>query len=506
VLAVLLPNAWLGDDVFISLRTAKNLVLGHGPVWNLDDRVQAFTHPLWEVLLTFCQLLFPSSVPYAVIWLGILTTLVAVILLFKDIKSRWLLLLGVVVLVSSKAFIDFSTSGLENPALYVLVVLFASEYFGRQRTFWLVLLASLGAVTRLDAICLFIPAFIPLIWNNWRLRSFWIEALKGATPLIAWELFSLVYFGYFLPNTVYAKTLTYIPQPIMYQHALNFFANSLDWDKITIPVILLTLVLVDVTRHKRELWVAAGIVFYLLVVFHSGGDYMSGRFLAVPFLLAVYLLFRWLQHPPKMHRFVLPGLAIAGVLLALITPLSPVFHPLVSQTGHKQDLDFNHGSGEIANEGAVYCAETCLFNLSKIKQSFMYRQLSLIHPGQKVAVYGSIGMVGYYGNPNTHIIDQLALADPLLSHLSASTTSRIGHFFREATPDYIASVQDHKNEIIEPCMHRLYDDIRPVVAGPLLSPGRLVKIVKLNSGYSDLKYVHCVRRGSLPVKPKHRSS
>jgi arabinofuranosyltransferase len=502
VLLVVLPNAWLGDDIFISLRTAKNFVAGHGLVWNLDDRVQAFTHPLWEVFLIIIQWLFPSNVPLAVIWLGIITTLVAVVLFFRDVKSRWLTLLAVVVLVSSKAFIDYSTSGLENPALYVLIILFADEYLGKQRTFWLTLIAALAAITRLDALALILPAIAPLVWKHWRQRAFWNEVGKGAIPLVVWELFSLVYFGYFLPNTVYAKTLTYIPQPLMYQHGLNFFANSLDWDKITIPAILLSLVLIDLTRKSRELWLAAGIVLYLLVVFHSGGDYMSGRFLAVPFFLSLYLAIRWLEQPPKMPRFVLPALSAALLLFALVTPYSPVFHPLITQTGHTHDLDFNHGNGEIANEGAVYCAETCLFNLSKIKYSFTYRELNQIQPRQKIGEFGSIGMVGYYGSPQLHIVDDLALADPLLSHLSADTYSRIGHFHRLVAPTYIASIQHHKNLIDEPCTRRLYGDILPVVTGPLFSFERFGKIIKLNSGFSDLKYKHCVQRGSLP--PKHK--
>jgi arabinofuranosyltransferase len=495
VLSVILPNAWLGDDIFISLRTAKNIVLGYGPVWNLDDRVQAFTHPLWELLLTLCQLLFPYATPLAVIWLGIGVTLLAVVLFFKDLRSKWVMLLALIALVSSKAFIDYSTSGLENPALYVLVILFAHEYLSKQRVFWLTLLAALAAVTRLDSIVLFLPAFVPLVRNHWRFRTFWLDVAKGAIPLIAWELFSVIYYGYFLPNTVYAKTLTYIPQPIMYQHGLNFFANSLDWDKITLPIILLALVFVDLTRHKRQLALAAGIVCYLLIVFHTGGDYMSGRFLAVPFFLSLYLVSIWLQNEaPRYHRFVLPGLATAVLLLAVITPRSPLFQPLVTRTNHTIDLDMNHGNGEISDEADVYCPDTCLFHLRKLKTDPYYKQLLTIGK-QKVVEFGSIGLVGYYANPHVHIVDQLALADPLLSHLTADLKSRIGHFHRDVTPDYLASIEQHKNLIQEPCMHRLYSDILPAVSGPIFSLERLKKIIKLNTGYSDHKYEHCVQRG-----------
>lgn len=45
-------TAWLSDDAFISLRTVSNLLAGYGPRWNVGERVQTFTHPLWMFLLT----------------------------------------------------------------------------------------------------------------------------------------------------------------------------------------------------------------------------------------------------------------------------------------------------------------------------------------------------------------------------------------------------------------------------------------------------------------------
>src|SRR5262245_2250480 len=44
---VFLANAWMGDDAYITFRTAWNFVHGYGIVFNPDERVQAFTDPLW---------------------------------------------------------------------------------------------------------------------------------------------------------------------------------------------------------------------------------------------------------------------------------------------------------------------------------------------------------------------------------------------------------------------------------------------------------------------------
>src|SRR5512138_1134627 len=49
---VLFRTAWVCDDAYITFRTIDNFVHGYGLRWNVDERVQAFTHPLWLLVLT----------------------------------------------------------------------------------------------------------------------------------------------------------------------------------------------------------------------------------------------------------------------------------------------------------------------------------------------------------------------------------------------------------------------------------------------------------------------
>ena len=51
-LLVLFHTAWLCDDAFILFRTADNFVHGQGLTWNVEERVQAYTHPLWLLLFS----------------------------------------------------------------------------------------------------------------------------------------------------------------------------------------------------------------------------------------------------------------------------------------------------------------------------------------------------------------------------------------------------------------------------------------------------------------------
>ena len=49
---LLVKTAWLSDDAYITFRTIDNFVNGYGLRWNIAERVQSFTHPLWLLLLS----------------------------------------------------------------------------------------------------------------------------------------------------------------------------------------------------------------------------------------------------------------------------------------------------------------------------------------------------------------------------------------------------------------------------------------------------------------------
>src|SRR5712692_3374466 len=56
-LCVIVKDAWFNDDSYITFRTVDNFVNGYGLTWNIDERVQVYTHPLWMFLLSmvyFC--------------------------------------------------------------------------------------------------------------------------------------------------------------------------------------------------------------------------------------------------------------------------------------------------------------------------------------------------------------------------------------------------------------------------------------------------------------------
>jgi arabinofuranosyltransferase len=108
-------RAWVCDDAYISFRTLENLLAGYGLRWNVDERVQAYTHPLWLLLQVPFRAL-SGEVFYTSIALSCALTAAAFWIGTRLLRARplWLAGLAVLPLLGSQAFLDYATSGLES--------------------------------------------------------------------------------------------------------------------------------------------------------------------------------------------------------------------------------------------------------------------------------------------------------------------------------------------------------------------------------------------------------
>ena len=109
--ALVIRNAWLSDDAYITFRTVDNFVNGYGLTWNVAERVQSYTHPLWMFLLSavYC---FTREIFFTSLILSVGLSLVAASLVaFRASRSVWLACAGLAVLTLSKASVDCGTAG-----------------------------------------------------------------------------------------------------------------------------------------------------------------------------------------------------------------------------------------------------------------------------------------------------------------------------------------------------------------------------------------------------------
>ena len=192
---LVLRTAWVCDDACIFLRHADLFVKGHGLTCNSGERAQGFTNPLWLLLMTAFYLVTGETY-YTSIFLSLASVLAAAWLIaFHQSADVVGAALALSIMVFSKAFIDYSTSGLKNPLSYLLTAAFLYVCFrpepDRRSLLWLSLLAGLGTLNRMDAILLYAPVLLYRLFQIEDLRALGTVAL-GLTPFLVWESFSIV--------------------------------------------------------------------------------------------------------------------------------------------------------------------------------------------------------------------------------------------------------------------------------------------------------------------------
>ncbi len=286
-------TAWVSDDAFITLRTIDNALAGHGLVWNVGERVQTYTHPLWMLALLVASA--PLGEPYfaALALGGVCTALTLALLVRRTTASLSSALLVLALLLGSRAFIDYSSSGLENPLAHLLLVgLFvACARVASDRRTQLVrgLLACSLLLVRLDLAFLIAPLLLGA-WSRDGFPAFRTLLLAGL-PLLAWELFSLVYYGAWIANSALAKLSADVPLSARWLQGGHYLLATLRGDPLS-AVLLVAGLTAGIRVGGIGRWASAAIVGQLGWVVWVGGDFMAGHFLTAPLVLAAALLGR----------------------------------------------------------------------------------------------------------------------------------------------------------------------------------------------------------------------
>jgi len=340
------------DDAFIALRYAKHLVEHHELSYNLGQRVEGFTSPLWVLLIAAAGFAHvPISIATHLLGGAAgLATFWAMTVFWDELEPEapWLALAPATALALSAPFAAWIFGGLETP-------LFVASY-----TLGLALLArawrlgdsrsSLHAGITVALCTLCRPEGATLI----AIGSVLIcgRSSSASSPLIrrflAWvwpislivggyELFRLSYYGYPLPNTFYVKT----SGDGLWQRGvgyLGFAASEFGWPLVAGSALSLALLaipnpLLPAARRadsSRALVVSAGVAVtvHLLYVARVGGDFLDlYRFLA-PLLPAVFCL---LTHAAQRSFLAIHGPArfgIVGVALGLLAAHAQSQHAL----------------------------------------------------------------------------------------------------------------------------------------------------------------------------------
>ena len=487
-------HAWVGDDAWITLRTVENAAQGHGLVWNLAERVQTYTHPLWMLILLGAHLVTGELYLTTMVVSLVVSFASAALLARRGVGSVPGAALALGLCAASRAFVDYSTSGLENPLTHLFIVLFWVRYQRRpwektaRRIFDLTLVAALAGTNRLDTVLLFAPAITVELLRFRKVRAV-LAAAAALAPLLAWLAFAVVYYGFAWPNTAFAKLNTAIPRRLLEAQGLSYLADSLSRDPLTLVIGAAGVLGALRQRRWRDVAFGAGAVLYVVYTVRVGGDFMSGRFYTAPFLVGLLLLVRTLERgDPRFQPQVTDARGVLARLpLVLVLALPGNFVGFLDKPGPLTwDEMVRHG---IADERAYWAPHHGMWAALRgeaAAQKSLARRERL--PG--VHLRGDIGFPGIAAGPQTHVVDVLALSDPLLARLPTHNEWRIGHYGRVIPLGYVESLETGQNLLVDRDLGALMDRLWVVTRGPIWSRERLAEVWRFNTG----AYRHLVDR------------
>ena len=499
--AIVFYQSWVCDDAYHAFIMARNLVEGNGFVYNLGYRVNASTSPFFTLLVAIIYFL-TNDMYLSGILLGTIFSAGTVLLLFKYVcKNRIEIVLLMIWLLSCYSFMSFTTSGLENSALFFLITCIAIIYFKikdytLKHLFALTFFFSVLLVMRMDNALIVFPMLVYAFAKcRCNLGKRFLMLLLGIIPFAVWELFSVWYYGFPFPNTAYAKLSTGFDISEYLSRGVDYLWRSLLSDLVLLVTLLAFAVLVFRKKKSKICVSAIGVFLYYCYVVYIGGDFMAGRHLTCCFLLnCIILLFNY-SKPIIVSAVKIGGFfCLIGLLLIYISYQSIINHSCF----YTKDY-LCHSQTSITDEKWYYkkfdiydyLIEKYFFD-KDLLYAYKYDLISYLGTNiiaidnKKVLIDLLVpGMGAYYlkvKDSNLMVVDSIGLSDEFLSRLPALQNKwRVGHILRAFPKGYIATLLYDKNMIFDRELHNYYDIMHNVVTGELFDFNRILSIIELNT-------------------------
>lgn len=311
-LAVLCLHAWLlvgwiVDDAGITFAYARNFAAGHGLVSQPGRApVEGFSNPLWTLTIgaLYAVGMFDPRVTPKI--LGVALAAGVLLLIWQDLRFRTqssiAVALPLALLAACSPFVIWTTSGLENGLLAVLVIASARLSIAASsddepraaRDVAAGVIAAMAALTRPDA--LVYAGLYPAAALLGEARRGWPtigrvsrrSALfaSGLAPIYgSYLLFRLRYFDDLLPNTFYAKAKPSLGA--VSAGALLDLVESAGGDLYPLVILFLLVCLIGLLRARRlaprTLVLAGYLAGAALVFLVMPSDWMGEFRFATPF-------------------------------------------------------------------------------------------------------------------------------------------------------------------------------------------------------------------------------
>jgi len=300
------------DDAFISFRYSENFAAGNGLVFNLGERVEGYSNFLWVVILGFLKKggVDVNLASKALGLLSLLAVLIMYFLIVRDLTERTLYAAASLgLLITNFGLVFFAVTGMET-IFFTALLMWGGYLFYRNESHvsvGLSLVSVAVALIRPEGV-LFFPALVIFdLIKHKRLSSKLLATLGVFTGLYAvFLIWRYSYYGYFLPNTFYAKLSKMSSSLPLFIYGFDdiyrFIASTGG------PLLFGITVLVILKSKIREKVYAMLPILAVILTFqlYSGGDWMDSYRFLVPMLPAYLVIgvfgLRWLSNKVNVER------------------------------------------------------------------------------------------------------------------------------------------------------------------------------------------------------------
>jgi len=500
----LFSKAWMTEDAFITFRVIDNFVNGYGLRWNINERVQIYTHPLWMLLNIPLHYIFGNGFLVG-IFSSMFCSFLAAFILLRLCPHFWLQLIITVLLCFSRGMTEYGTSGLENGLFYLLLALIVHVVVNREQlryaAFWFSLLYGCALMNRLDAVFLFLPLFaLGILFRTVPFKP--VQICMGLVPLGMWLVFATFYYGSPFPNTFFAKLSGNLGNSNYWQ-GVAYLKRTVRIDAVVLAsfviwgIMLLEQVMLLIRRRTICIEVVAlliGCVLNVAYVVHIGGDYMVGRFFtSISFAVLCAMVLRARSPIPLCEREICLGMLVCAGCYATL-----YFNPEKHCWLNRYEC-----------EGIEYrIVDTWRFESPVLGLSYDgILQLEPKHhwtghgyklrynpPGGPIFA-GNCGQMPYYAGPEVHFIDSFGLGDALMARMPVVRQfPLVGHSFHWAPHGYLESIGGDFSKL-DLGLLPLVNLMANITRGDLWSWERLHDIYLLNTGefQRQMEYYHSLK-------------
>ena len=468
---------WVQEDAFINFRIIDNLLAGHGPVFNVGERVEAYSDPLWLFLVAGVHEVLPFvDLGWLSVYLGLAGTAIGVVLAGRAVQrlaggreGGVTLPIGLVIFSVVAGVWEFATSGLEMGLTFCWIglgfwLLVRTEE-RRTSAVWCAFVIGLGTLIRPELILMTVVELGALAVvvgaAGWKgppsvLRRY-LAPLGAAVALpVVYEVWRMAYFALIVSNTALAKSASASWWSQGFIYVWNFIAPYTLWMPFALALPLLAPVVGRWWRNDDRTGVVvlltpvAAATVDILYVARVGGDYQHARLLLPGFMslclpihagvrqlrtllvIPVVGILAWSVACGGWLRFSTGGVlrsdhGITDERSVWVT-LSKTAHPISAAEYHNQ---LGGSYRRLAAQARAGDRQVLLVNSDLVAPGpaavpFVQPARSSL-PFALVTNVGAVGVTGYLSGPSVYVFDDYSLANPIGSHFVVAHHSRPGH-------------------------------------------------------------------------------